>query len=293
LILLISQIIVSGIIFGCIYGLAALGMVLIYKTSDIVNFAQGEMAMITTFIGFMLFSKLGFSYITSFGLSLLFAALLGAIVYILFLKPIQSSSPISLIVLTLGLYMVFHGIAGLIWGHTPTTFPKAFEGSPYEIGGVFITPNEIFVVLLTMSLMILLYLLFKFTKVGLAMRAAAQDMLASELMGIKVTKVFVLTWALGTILGGVSGMLIAPTTFLHPSMMAEVLIMAFAAAVLGGFVSLPGAVMGGIIIGIFGNLVSFYIGPELRLVFVFILIIVVLIIRPTGLFGGVQYIKKV
>lgn len=290
---MIAQIIVSGIIFGCIYGLAALGMVLIYKTSDIVNFAQGEMAMVITFIGFMFISKYELPYIASFGLALLIAALLGAIVYILFLKPIQSSTPISLIVLTLGLYMIFHGLAGLIWGHSPTSFPKALEGSPYQIGNVFITPNEIFVVVFTICLMLLLFALFRFTKIGLAMRAAAQDMMASELMGIKVTRVFILTWALGSLLGGVAGMLIAPTTFLHPSMMAEVLIMSFAAAVLGGFVSLPGAVIGGAIIGVFGNLVSYFIGSELRIVFVFLLIIVVLIIRPTGLFGGTQYIKKV
>lgn len=290
---MITQIIVSGIIFGCIYGLAALGMVLIYKTSDIVNFAQGEMAMIITFIGFMLISKFELPYPVSFVLALLFAAILGALVYTLLLKPIQSSTPISLIVLTLGLYMVINGAAGLIWGHTPTSFPKALEGAPYQIGNVFIAPNEIFVVAFTICLMLLLFAIFRFTKIGLGMRAAAQDMMASELMGIKVTRIFILTWALGSVLGGVAGMLIAPTTFLHPSMMAEVLIMAFAAAVLGGFVSMPGAVIGGIVIGIFGNLVSYFIGSELRIVFVFLLIIIVLIIRPTGLFGGTQYIKKV
>lgn len=290
---MIAQIIISGIIFGCIYGLAALGMVLIYKTSDIVNFSQGEMAMIITFIGYMFFSKYELSFIASFGLALLFATFFGAIVYILLLKPIQSSHPISQIVLTLGLYMIFHGLAGLIWGHSPTSFPKAFGGSPFQIGSVFITPNEIFVVLFTLCLMLLLFALFRFTKIGLAMRAASQDMMTSELMGIKVTKIFVLTWALGSLLGGVAGMLIAPTTYLHPSMMGEVLIMAFAAAILGGFVSMPGAVLGGVVIGVFGNLVSFYIGPELRIVFVFLLIIAVLIIRPTGLFGGIQTIKKV
>lgn len=290
---MIAQILVSGVIFGCIYGLAALGMILIYRTTDVVNFAQGEMAMFITFIGFMLLSRFELPYMISFGLALVFAAILGAIVYLLFLKPIQSASPISLIVLTLGLYMVFHGLAGLIWGHTPASFPKALEGDPFQIGSVFISPNEIFVVVFTIILMILLYTLFKFTKTGLAMKAASQDMMAAQLMGIKVTKVFVLTWALGSVLGGIAGILIAPTTYLHPNMMGEVLIMSFAAAVLGGFISMPGALLGGIIIGVFGNLISFYIGSELRTVFVFLLIIAVLIVRPAGIFGGTQYIKKV
>ena len=290
---MIAQIILSGIIFGTIYGLAALGMVMIYKTSDIVNFGHGEMSMFIAFIAFLFLNDYGLSYIPAFFLSLVIAAILGGVVYLLFIKPIQFSSHISIIVLTLGLYMVFHGLAGMFWGHTPTAFPKAFEGAPYQIGNVFIAPNEIFVLLFTLALMTGLFLLFRYTKIGLAMRSASQDMLASELMGIKVTNIFFLTWAVGCVLGGVAGVLIAPTTFLHPNMMGDVLIMAFAAAVLGGFVSLPGTVIGGIIIGVFGNLVSYYIGSELRLVFVFLLILIILIIRPTGLFGGVQYIKKV
>jgi branched-chain amino acid transport system permease protein len=288
-----TQVILSGLIFGCIYGLTALGLVLIFKTTDIVNFAQGEMAMITTFISFMFMTSYGIPYFASFVLSLIFATAFGMVVHRLFMKPIQSAPPLNQIVLTLGLFLVFNGIAGLKWGHTPTGFPIAIEGDPYNIAGVYITANEIFIVGVTILLMLSFFMLFRFTKIGLAMRASSQDIMASELMGIKVSSVFTWTWAVGAILGGVAGMLTAPITFLRPDMMGEVLIMAFAAAVLGGFVSLPGAVLGGLIIGVFGNLISFYISPEMKLVYTFLLIIGVLYIRPTGLFGGTQYLKKV
>ncbi|MED4601900.1 branched-chain amino acid ABC transporter permease [Paenibacillus validus] len=287
------QLIVSGLIFGCIYGLAALGIVLIFKTTDIANFAQGEMAMITTFVSFMFLTKLELPYLISFILALVFAGIFGTVVHRIFMKPIQSAPPLNQIVLTLGLFLAFNGVAGLIWGHTPAPYPPAFAGDPYDLGGVFISMNEVFVIGVTVILMLGFFLLFRFTAIGLAMRASSQDSMASELMGIKVSSVFTWTWGVGTVLGGVAGMLTAPFTFLQPSMMADVLIMGFAAAVLGGFISLPGAVIGGLIIGVFGNLISFYVSPEMKLVYTFLLIIVVLYIRPTGLFGGNQYLKKV
>ncbi len=287
------QLIVSGIIFGCIYGLTAIGLVLIYKTTDIVNFSHGEMSMIISFMAFMFFSTFHMSYLSFFIVASLFAALLGAAIYLIFLRPIQSASPLSQIVLTLGLYMALHGLAGLIWGHTPTSFPKARPGSSFEIGSIYITPNDIFIVTVTLIIMLVFFWILRYTKLGLAMRTASQDLITSKLMGINVTVIFIFVWIMGAVLGGVAGMLIAPTTYLQPTMMSEILIMAFASAVLGGFVSFPGAVIGGMIVGVFGNLVSFYVGPELRVVFVFILILLILFIRPTGLFGGNQYVKKV
>ncbi|WP_216829845.1 branched-chain amino acid ABC transporter permease [Alkalihalobacterium elongatum] len=287
------QILVSGLIFGCIYGLAALGLVLIYKTTDIVNFAQGEMAMVTTFVSFVFLTQFELGYFISFILALLFGAIFGTVVHQLIMKRVQSAPHLNQIVVTLGLFMIFNGAAGLIWGHKPTGYPQAIQGNSIQIGNVFITPNEIFVIVLTIVLMLIFFVLFRFTKIGLAMRASSQDIKASQLMGIKVTTVFTATWAVGAILGGVAGMMTAPITFLDTHMMADVLIMAFAAAVLGGFVSLPGALIGGIIIGIFGNLISYYIAPEMKLVYTFLLIIIVLYIRPQGIFGGTQTVKKV
>lgn len=214
------------------------------------------------------------------------------VVQYIFMRPVQQAPVLNQIVLTLGLYMVFHGLAGIIWGYVPTSFPEAVPGNPYQIGQVYITPNELFVVSVALLLTLVFFILFRYTKVGLAMRATSQDMMTSELMGIKVSSVFTWTWVVGTVLGGVAGMLTAPTTMLDPNFMADVLIMAFAAAVLGGFISLPGAIVGGLIIGIVGNLITFYISAELKTACIFLLIVLILYVRPTGLFGA-RYIKKV
>lgn len=287
------QIIVSGLIFGCVYGLAGLGMVLIFKTTGVVNFAQGEMAMITTFISFVFLSKMNVPYLVAFFLALVFATILGIVIYQVFMRRVQTEPPINQMVVTLGLFLILNGVAGLIWGHHPTSYPEALQGQPIQIGNVFVTPNEIFIVGLTLVLMLLFYLFFKFSRVGLAMRAASQDITASKLMGVKVSSIFMSIWAIGAILGGVAGIMTAPITFLNINMMFTVLVMAFAAAVLGGFVSLPGALIGGLIVGVFENLVSYYVAPEMKLVYTFLLIVAVLYIRPQGIFGGEKIVKKV
>ncbi|MDQ1005195.1 branched-chain amino acid transport system permease protein [Neobacillus niacini] len=287
------QIILSGLIFGCVYGLAALGMVLIFKTTGVVNFAQGEMAMISTFSSYIFLTSMNLPYLTSFLIALAISAILGIIVYVIFMKRLQSESPLNQMVITLGLFLIINGVAGLIWGHNPTSYPEAIHGDAYKLGSIFITPNEIFLVGLTFVLMVVFFLIFQYSKIGLAIRTSSQDITAARLMGIKVSRVFMATWLASSVLGGIAGMMTAPITFLTPNMMFDVLIMAFAAAVLGGFVSLPGALIGGLLIGVFENLVSYYIAPELKIVYTFILIVLVLYIRPQGIFGGRKTIKKV
>lgn len=287
------QLIVGGLVFGCIYALAALGLVLIFKTTEVVNFAHGEMAMITTFVSFVFLKSYGLSYLLAFLLSLAFAIIFGIVIYLLFMKRIQSAPHINQVVLTLGLFMLFNGLAGVIWGFDTSSYPEALEGKTFQFGSVYFSPNDLFMVGLTVVLMLLFFLIFRFTKLGLAMRSASQDIMASELMGVKVSGVFMGAWAIGTVLGGIAGIMTAPVTFLSTHMMGEVLIIAFAGAVLGGFKSLPGAVVGGLIIGVFQNLVGYYISPELKIVFVFLLIVLVLYVRPQGIFGGSKIIKKV
>lgn len=287
------QIVASGLIFGCVYGLAALGLVLIFRTTGVVNFAHGEMAMVTAFVAFTLLSKYDVSYSAAFALALVFSALFGLLVYQLFIKYISDAPHLNQLVLTLGLLLAFHGIAGLIWGHTPSSFPVAVEGETIPAWGFYVTPNEVFIVGVTFALAAALFVLFRYTRIGLAMRASSQDLTAARLMGVNVNIVFMVTWAAGTALGGVAGILTAPFTFLSVTMMFNVLVMAFAAAVLAGFLSLPGAVLGGLIIGVFRNLVSFYWAPEMALVATFILIVAVLYVRPQGIFGGRQAVKKV
>lgn len=288
------QIVVGGIVIGCIYALTALGLVLIYRTTEIVNFAHGEMAMFSTFVSYIFLTRYEMPYYISFLMALLFSAFIGYIIYRLLMRRMYAAPHLNQIVITLGLFMLFNGAAGLIWGYQPEAFPEAIQSAdPIEIAGVFITKNEIFIVGITLFLMLGFYLLFRFTKVGLAMRAAAQDVTSSQLMGINVTQVFTMVWVVGAVLGAVAGMLTAPLAFLSPNMMFHILILSFAAAVLGGFISLSGAVLGGLIVGVFENVVGHYVAPDMKIVFVFLLIVIVLYIRPQGILGGAKHVKKV
>lgn len=288
------QIIVGGIVIGCIYALTALGLVLIYRTTEVVNFAHGEMAMFSTFISFIFLTRLELPYYASFLLTLLFAAIAGFILYQVLMRRMHQAPHLNQIVLTLGLFMIFNGVAGLLWGYQPSAYPEAIQAAtPLQFNGVYVTKNELFIVGITLVLMLLFYLLFKYSKIGLAMRAASQDVTTSQLMGINVTQVFTAVWVVGAVLGAVAGMLTAPLTFLSPNMMFHILILSFAAAVLGGFVSLAGAVLGGLIIGVFENIVGHFISPDMKIVFVFLLIVIVLYIRPQGILGGVKNVKKV
>jgi branched-chain amino acid transport system permease protein len=246
------------------------------------------MAMLTTFVSYILLQRYGLPYYAAFLLALLFAAVLGTVIQRFIMKPVQRAPLLNQLVLTLALYMVIRGVAGIIWGYVPVGYPEAISGEPLQLGQVYIKPNEIFVLCVSLLLMGVFYVLFQYTRTGLAMRAAAQDMQTSELMGIKVTGIFTWTWAIGAVLGGVAGMLIAPITFLDPNMMQEIAILAFAAAVLGGFVSLPGAVAGGLCIGVLENLIATYVSAELKAPFVFLLIVLILYVRPNGLFGVSQ-----
>ena len=280
-----GQQVVSGLSAGCLYALAALGLVLIYRTMDIVNFAHGEMAMVSTFMAHTFLVRLGFSYILAACGAIIFAFLFGMAVERIFLRPIQGGPLISLMIMTLGLFMVMNGAAGWVWGFDPVSFPRAVSGRPIWIGDLIITRDSILVLAVTIAMALALYMVLRFTMAGIAIRATSQNSRAARLMGVPVPKVYALTWGISAVLGAVAGILIAPTTFLSPSMMAEVQIKAFTAAVLGGFSSLPGAVVGGLLLGVLENLVAGYISTELKSTFAFALIVAVLFIRPSGLLG--------
>ena len=280
-----GQQVVSGLSAGCLYALAALGLVLIYRTMDIVNFAHGEMAMVSTFMAHTLLVRLGLSYIPAALGAIIFAFIFGMAVERIFLRPIQGGPLISLMIMTLGLFMVFNGAAGWVWGFDPVSFPRAVSGRPIWLGDLIITRDSILVLAVTIAMALALYVVLRFTMAGIAISATSQNSRAARLMGVPVPKVYALTWGISAVLGAVAGILIAPTTFLSPSMMAEVQIKAFTAAVLGGFSSLPGAVVGGLLLGVLENLVAGYISTELKSTFAFALIVVVLFIRPSGLLG--------
>ncbi len=282
---MLGQQIVSGLAAGCLYALAALGLVLIYRTMDIVNFAHGEMAMVSTFVAYTLLARAGLPYVVAGIGALAFAAFFGMAIERVFLRPIQNGPLISMMIMTLGLLMIFNGAAGWIWGFDPVSFPPAVRGRPLVGAGLIITRDSLLVLAVTLAMALGLYAVLRFTLAGIAIRAASQNARAARLMGVPVPRVYSLTWGISAVLGAVAGILIAPTTFLSPNMMAEVQVKAFTAAVLGGFSSLPGAVVGGLLLGVLENIVAGYISTQLKSTFAFGLIVAVLCVRPSGILG--------
>lgn len=288
----LAQAVVNGLAVGSLYALAALGLVLIFKTTEIVNFAQGEMAMASTYVAFALLVQRKLPYAVAVAGALLFAAVLGALIEHLFMRPLRNASHLSQIMVTLGLFLVINGVVGMIFSYEPTAFPAPWPGDPFKFGGVALGRDHLLALLVGLALMAGLFALFRFTLLGIAMRATAQRLETSWLMGIRVNRIFSLTWGLGSALGAVAGLLIAPAISLDPNFMGEMAIKAFAAAILGGFTSLPGAVVGGLMLGVLENVVAGFISPELKTAFAFSLILAVLVVRPQGLLGAPAH-KKV
>jgi branched-chain amino acid transport system permease protein len=287
-----TQVLISGLITGSLYSLAALGLVLIYKTSGISNFSQGEMAMFNTFIAFTLLTSAGLPYFAAFFLTILFAGLLGFVIQRVVIKPLQGSPLVSLMIATLGLIMILNGVAGNLFGFDTKQFPRMINGNNIMIAGASVHPNSLLTIGITLIIMGALFYFFKYTMTGLAIRAASQNAEAAKLMGISVNKVVTLAWMISAAISAVAGMLIAPTTFLDINMMADIHLKSFSAAVLGGFNTFTGPVVGGLLLGVSENLFGKYISIEWKTVFAFMLILVMLVIKPNGLLGT-RYRKKV
>lgn len=279
------QYVIGGLAAGSLYALAALALTLVYKTSEIVNFANGEMAMVSTFAAFFLLRRFHLPYLAAFVGALLFAAVLGILLERLFMRRVAKSSHLNQIMVTLGLFLVLNGTVS-VYVFEPQPFPRPVEGAPFEVGGLFISPDSVLIFAIATAIMLALYFFFTHTLSGIALRATAQNLLTSRLMGVPAGRVYAITWAVAAMLGGVAGMLIAPTTGLDPNFMGDVAIKAFAGAILGGLGSLPGAVVGGLTLGVLENLIVGYLAPELKAVFAFSLILLVLMIRPQGIMGA-------
>lgn len=286
-----AQLIVNGLALGSLYALTAFGIVLIYKTTDVITFAQGETAMFCTFIAFTLITGLQLPFGVAFGLTLLFALGLGTLIERVVLRRAGSGSILNSVIVTVGLALVLLGVAGWIWGYQTRPFPAPVSGPPFRFGTIVLSQLNALILAVMLVLMLLLFAFFRYTVTGIAMRAVAQNRMAAQLMGINVNRINAIGWGVGTALGAVTGILIAPLNYLDPTMMGDVALKAFAAAVLGGFTSLPGAVVGGLLLGIIDSIVGFQV-PELRTTIAFLLIILVLVIRPGGLLGSHE-IKKV
>ena len=281
---MLGQLIASGLALGSIYALLALSLVLINKSTDVVNFAQGEMAMFGTFICFALLAKAGMPLIAVLVLAAPIGALLGLATERIAIRPLQGAPQVNALIATIGLWMIFHHSAGWIWGYDPVRFPSLFPSDPLNVLGARIAQNSLGIIGVSVLVMILLYLFFAYTRTGIAMRAASMNRRAAQLMGVEVQKVGLLAWALATAISVVSGFLIAPLTFLDFEMMFAVLLKAFAGAILGGFNSLPGAVAGCLLVGVLESLFAAYVSTAFKDTFAFCIIIAVLMLRPQGLF---------
>jgi branched-chain amino acid transport system permease protein len=283
------QQVVSGLATGAIFASLALALVLIYRSTHIINFAQGEMAMFCTYIAWELMHK-GLSFWPAFLITLAIAFVGGVGIERIVIRPVENASPLTIVIVTIGLLIAINGLAGWIWGADVRAFDSPFPNSTIDVGGVIISTQDIGTFVVCMATVVLLWAFFNLTALGLAMRAAAIDPTASKLVGVRVSWMLALGWGLASVLGAIAGMMAAPSVFLDPNMMLTVLIYAFAAAVLGGIDSPVGAVVGGLLLGVMLNLLGAYVdilGPELRLPSALLVLLAVLMVRPAGLLGHI------
>lgn len=290
---MIEQLIIEGLAVGACYGLFGVAVAIIYKTSDVVNFAQGEMGMIATFVAFQFLTVYNVPFWLAFILTMAFSILLGMLIEFCFLRPAKDPTVLGFIIITLGAEMLLMGLAGWKWGAEQKDFPFLLSVQKmYEImPGLVLNEWAIGVFVLTILIMIFLFLFFRFSKLGIAMRATQQNVNAAKIMGIKVERVFSITWAMSSAIGALAAMFFAARSVLDPNFMMEPFMRAFAAAVLGGLASIPGVVVGGLLMGIIENIFG-YVWPEWKPIVAFVVIIIVITIRPSGLFAK-HYIKKV
>jgi len=283
----------SGLAFGGIYACVALAVVMIYQATDHLNFAQGEMAMFSTYIAYSLLHH-GIPYWWAFLLALGISFVGGVLVERIVVRPVEGTGVLNEVIVFIGLLVIFNSLAGWIWDYTIKPFPSPFP-KQVPFGITFVGPHEFGVIGITLVVLLAVFLFFRYTQVGLAMRAAAQDPASARLVGIRVGWMLALGWGLAAAIGAVAGIMVAPIVFLEPNMMDGILLYAFAGALLGGIGNPVGAVVGSLIVGVVENLVGTYVpfvGSELKLSVALVLIVTVLVFRPSGLFGQVV-VKRV
>ena len=283
---IIVQQILAGIATGAIYACMALAVVMIYQAIHHLNFAQGEMAMFSTYVAWQLLAW-GVSYWLAFVITIAASFVGGAILERIVFKPIEKAPVLSHIVVFIALFAIFNSLAGFIWDFSIKPFPTPFGNDPI-LGGGLIGGHQAGMIAVTLILLLAVFAFFRFTRVGLAMRAAAANPESARLVGIRVSWMTALGWGMAAAIGSVAGMMIAPVVFLEPNMMVSILLYGFAGAVLGGLTSPGGAVLGGFLVGVVENLAGTLIpviGGELRLPIALFLIVTVLVVRPNGLFG--------
>ena len=283
---MLAQQIVSGLATGSLYALTAIGIVLIIRNTRTINLAQGDFSMIGAFVALVILEHSGGSLVVATLATIVAVTVLAVVVERLIMRPIEGSDWLTLFTATLGVFYILHGVAGWIWGRDTKSFPALFSSAPLSIGGTLISQAHLFNILVAAVVGGVLYLFFRFTKPGIAMRAITEDPVAAQLMGIPVRSIVLLTWAVGGVLAAISGILLAPLVYVSTQMMDGVLVKGYVGAVFGGLYSLPGAVIGSLIIGVAENLAGGYLGAQYKVTIAFVLIVLVLALKPRGLFGG-------
>lgn len=291
---MIAQLLINGIVAGSIYALVALAMSIIYKASEIPNFGQGEMAMFSTYITFVLLDSFGFSFVLALTGTLIFAFILGFLLEFVFIRRAKEPNLLGFIIITLGFQMVLFGFAGWIWGSDQRTISLPFETSSvvFRTDSVVLTEHNLASIVIAVAVMVGLYILLQYTKLGLAMKASQQNVRAARFNGIPTNRILGISFGISSIVGAIAGVLVAPISTLDPTMMWDPLVKGFAAAVLGGMKSLPGVVVGGLLLGLIESLFGFYISLEFKSIVAFGIIILILFVRPSGLFER-HYVRKV
>jgi branched-chain amino acid transport system permease protein len=278
--------VLSGLANGGIYASVALALVMIYQATHLVNFAQGEMAMFSTYICWTMLDA-GFPYWAAFVLTLVFAFVIGVLIERVIIRPVEQAPVLTVVAVFIGLLLIINSLAGWIYSYTIKAFPSPFPSSAWY-GGVYMSPHEVGMIFVTAVVLALVFAFFRFTPLGLAMRAAAQNPVSSRLVGIRVGWMLALGWGLAGLIGSVAGMMAAPIVYLDPYMMSGILLYGFAAALLGGIDNPWGAVLGGPIVGVLENVAGAYVvGTELKLTVALVIIVGVLVVKPSGLFGRV------
>lgn len=283
------QQLILGLRGGSLIALVALGIVMIFKTTGVVNFAYGYMGMFSIYIAYTFLNTVGAPLWLSVTICIGFAFALGATAERGLLRQVRHLSKGAMLILTLGMLMIFEGLALQIWKQDYRSFPNLVSGVriiTIDTGRLVIRNQDILIFIVAAAIMAGLFIYFKYTKTGLAIRATAQNEDAAKLMGIKVGVIFALSWGVGVSLGAVSAVLAAPRTFIHPNMMLPLQIRGLTGAVLGGFDSLPGAVVGGILLGVIEQFMGAYISEELKMALSLLIILVVLLVKPSGLMGS-------
>ena len=287
------QLLISGVAQGCIYGLIALGFVLIYKATEIVSFAQGELMMVGAFIGVAVMAYLKFPFWLAVLASMAAMALLGLLLERVVIRPVLGQPAFSIVMLTIGIGYLLRGLVTMIPGiGTETlTLDVPYKDATLQWGALVMGAEQLAVIAVTTVLCALLFAMFRYTRLGVAMQAASQNQLAAYYMGIPVQRINGLAWALAGMVAAVAGLLLAPITFVYANM-GFIGLKAFPAAVVGGFGSLPGAIVGGLVIGVIESLSGFYLPEGFKDVAAYVVVLIMLMVRPNGLFGE-RLVKKV